>query len=456
MNKTERVVTQIQRQIENGALAPGARLLSIRRASQHFDVSKNTIVEAYDRLVAMGLIGARAGSGFAVVDQRSFSATDLAPPKHLLEAVDSISLLRAQLHQTHDVRVGDGRPPASWMDGIMPRRMVDIGGEVEGGDSSGYGSPHGYGPLRELIASRHQAQGIRLMPQQIVTTFGANHALDLIIRRFLGAGDVVLVDDPGYYPLIAKLKLAQVRFVGVRRNPNGPDLDDLRAKAERERPALFFTQSLGQNPTGGSLELPVAHGILQIASEFGFQVVDDDPFVDLHGIPGVRLAALDEFRSVIFTGTYSKTMSASFRVGYIAAAASTAAELAELKMITTVNSGRFSELLVTKIIHSGRFHKHMVRVSKRLADAAEDFRNSIKPLGLTLYSEQQAGYYAYLMLPEGMSDLDLAQKASKQSIFISPGTFFTVDPDNLIPGMRINVARANDSRFIRFLRDVVA
>ena len=91
---------------------------------------------------------------------------------------------------------------------------------------------------------------------KLLLTFGANHALDLIIRAMLSPGDTVLVDEPGYYPLFAKLTLARVRIVGVRRMPDGPDVDDLAAKIQSERPKLFFTQSLGHNPTGGSIVSP--------------------------------------------------------------------------------------------------------------------------------------------------------------------------------------------------------
>lgn len=82
----------------------------------------------------------------------------------------------------------------------------------------------------------------------------------------LSPGDTVLVDEPGYYPLFAKLALAQVWIVGVQRMPDGPDVDDLAAKIQSERPKLFFTQSLGHNPTGGSITLPVAHAVIKSAT----------------------------------------------------------------------------------------------------------------------------------------------------------------------------------------------
>ena len=215
---------------------------------------------------------------------------------------------------------------------------------------------------------------------------------------------------------------------------------------------MFFTQSLAQNPTGSSLDLPTAHGILRITERAGCRVVDDDPFVDLPGVEGVRLASLDQFRNVIFVGTFSKMLSASFRSGYIAAAPEIAAELAELKMITSVNSSRFSELIIGDIIRSRRYQKHLNRIARLTSEAATALARTLRGLGLETHTTPGQGYYTYLMLPAGMDDLVLAQRAAAEGIFLAPGTFFSVDPEAHRPGIRINVARANDPRFVRFLR----
>ena len=450
MSKTESLVRQLADSIANGSLSAGDRLPSIRMAAQDHNVSKNTIVEAYDRLVARGLITARQGSGFTVAAPSHAIREDDAP-RHLVEAVDSISLLRAQLDQNYAVRIGDGRPPALWMAGIPLRSFPEPNGDTPN-DTSGYGSHMGYHPLRALIAAQHKMDGIALRPEQIVTTFGANHGLDLIIRRYLKPGDTVLVDDPGYYPLFAKLRFSQVTFIGVPRGPNGPDLEQLRTLAQLHRPKLYFTQSLAQNPTGTSMDLATAHGVLKQAEIADFLVVDDDPFVDLPNATGVRLAALDGFDRVIFVGTFSKTLSASFRTGYIAAHTSITEELAELKMITTVNSSRFSEMIVAEMIQSRRYARHLKKLAARLAQAAQKLKSDLATLNLRCKVDPGQGYYAWLGLPKGVSDTDLAKKAATEGIFLAPSSFFMVHPSDAPSGMRLNTTRTSDPRFLRFLR----
>lgn len=450
MSKTDSIAKRLTDSIASGSLAVGARLPSIRSAARDHGVSKNTIVEAYDRLVAKGLITARQGSGFTVATT-SHTLREEDVPRHLVEAVDSISLLRAQLDQNYAVRVGDGRPPAFWMAGIPMRNLPELLNET-GNDTSGYGSHMGYQPLRTLIAARYNADGIAVTSEQIMTTFGANHGLDLIVRRYLKAGETVLVDDPGYYPLFAKLRFSQIHFVGVPRGPNGPDLDQLRRLATEHRPKLFFTQSLAQNPTGTSMDLATAHGVLKLAEIMDFMVVDDDPFVDIPDPKGVRLAAPDRFERVIFVGTFSKTLSASFRTGYIAAHRSITEELAELKMITTVNSSRFSEMIVAEMIQNHRYARHLKKLASRLRNAAEKLQDDLKPLGLQCKVPPGQGYYAWLDLPAGTSDTELAKKVAAEGIFLAPSSFFSVQPASAPPGMRINVTRTGDPRFLRFLK----
>ena len=378
-SRTQRIAASLSELIETGVTKAGERLPSIRLAAERHGVSKNTMAEIYDRLVAAGSIESRRGAGYYVC------AVTVAPPRrqaaHVAAASDLVTLLREQLDQHCDVRPGDGRPPASWMEGSelghhLRGRRGTRGGAVE----FGYGSSWGYGPLRDRIAAMLQERSIRCGSDQLLLTHGANHALDLIIRAFVEPGDVVFVDDPGYYPLFGKLTLAKARMVGIRRNMDGPDPDDLRAKLTAHRPRWFFTQSLAHNPTGGSIALHVAHDLLTLAGQHGFRLVEDDPFADV--LPPIlpRLAALDQLHRVIYVGTFAKTLSASLRVGYVAADPVSAAALSDLKLLTSVATSDFTERLVHDLIVDGQYVRHLRRLrgahprcdGRRQAEARRD------------------------------------------------------------------------------------
>lgn len=456
MSRAEDIATRISHAIDQGLLPPGKRLPALRVAALEYGVSKNTVVEAYDRLVARGRLEARKGSGFYVLPTTPGLLEAVAAP-HIVEAVDLVTLLREQLQQVHAVRVGDGRPPANWMeDSELGRHLRPSVARNAMPVSHGYGDPIGYAPLRSAIALTLSERSIQTNPDQVLLTFGANHGLDLIIRHLLRPGDKVLVDSPGYYPLFGKLRLAGIDVIGVRRAADGPDLEDLTAQIAAHGPKIFFTQSLAHNPTGGSISLPIAHNLLKIAARAGLHVVEDDPFGDVLPATHPRLAALDQLDRVIYIGTFSKTLSASLRIGYIAASPPLANALANMKMLTVVNSSGYLERMVSDLMASGQYRHHLRRLRDRIARASYRARVTLERLNLPILAAPSGGYYLWTELPPGTDDLALARKASQQGIFIAPGSVFFPERDKIRPGMRINIAYADDPAFVRFARQSIA
>ena len=107
--------------------------------------------------------------------------------------------------------------------------------------------------------------GIGVDLPQILLTSGVTHAMDLVARYFIRAGDAVLVDDPGYFILFGGLQSFGARIVGVPWNADGPDVEKMEALIKEHRPKLFFTNTILHNPTGASISQPVAYRILQLA-----------------------------------------------------------------------------------------------------------------------------------------------------------------------------------------------
>jgi DNA-binding transcriptional MocR family regulator len=454
LSRMDTIVAHYLRMMEQGALQPGQRVASIRKAADDHAVSKNTMAGAYDRLVALARLEARPGSGY-VVTAAARPALPGARP-HVAEALDLVSLLREQLDQHYEVRPGDGRPPASWMEGSELSAQFNAMKMPRGvGVEHGYGSSWGYLPLRERICLSLAERSITCTPEQVLLTHGANHALDLIMRDRLEPGDVVLVDDPGYYPLYGKLRLAKAHVVGIRRTPDGPDLDDLAAKIAGLRPKLFFTQSLAHNPTGGSLSLPVAHGLLQMADRHDFHIVEDDPFADMLPASSPRLAALDQLNRVLYVGTFSKTLSASLRVGYVAADRRSTASLSDIKLLTVVATSDHIERFVFGLISGGHYLRHIRRLRGRVAEATTRALVDLNAMGLAVTRPRDSGFYLWADLPSGTDELDLCRRAAAQSIFLAPGRVFRPDRQAQAPSIRINVAHASHAAFLAFMKQAL-
>lgn len=452
VTQAEAIMQRIAGQIAAGTYAFGSRLPSVRQTAWDHGVSKNTAAEAYDRLVAQGLVHARPGSGYFV--NQAVHAESFPSKPHVEAAVDIVSLLREQLDQRYHLRPGDGRPPPSWMEGSELRRhFVGFRGTDSDDVDYGYGSSWGYVPLRERLRVMLMERSITASLDGLLLTHGANHALDLIIRHLLEPGDVVFVDDPGYYPLFAKLTLARVTIVGIRRNVDGPDLEDLARKLAAHRPKLFFTQSQAHNPTGSSLSPAVAFGVLQLASRMGFHIIEDDAFGDMVPSALPRLAALDQLDRVIYVGTFAKTLSASLRCGFIAGRPTLVSALADLKMLTTVATADHVERLISHLINSGQYLRHLRRLRNRVAEAFTRSVTALGELGLQFDVPRTPGFYLWLYLPEGVDEIELYSEAAAQGIFVASGRVFHADrlPTHR-QAMRVNVAYGADPQFLTLMR----
>lgn len=451
MTKVNQIIEQISARITSGVYRAGQSLPSIRRGAVQFEVSKNTMAHAYDRLVSRGLLVARRGSGYFV--NRHASITCSHPQPEVSEATSVVSLLREQVDQHYETRPGDGRLPPSWTQDLNIRRVLRPEHSTTGRVKFGYGNSWGLGALVNWLRLSLAKRAIPTEPNGIVLTNGVNHGLDLIIRHLLEPGDTVFVDDPGYYPLFAKLRIAKATIIPIRRGTDGPCIRDVESKLVQHRPKAFFTQSHAHNPTGSSLSPSTAFRLLRLAELHDFLLIEDDVFADIlePGLP--RLASLNQQR-VLYVSSFSKTMSASLRCGYIAGPPALIRVLVDLKMITTVTTSAHVEGVVIDLIDSGQYLRHLRRIGNRLAESTKITVQALSELGLDVPLPEVPGFYLWVALPSHLDEHDLCRQAAQAGIFIAPASAFYVNRDSTRkPGMRVNVAYGMDPHFLAFLRE---
>ena len=447
----DQIVEGVRQQIDERHLRPGSRLPSIRGFASVHNISRFTVIEAYDRLVATGHLRSRRGAGFFVAAAESKSTRPQCNHDH--ERNEQMVWLVRRLLEAREGTCLAGGPwlPDAWLDEAGIRRVLRVLAGRRGADFLEYGDAFGYFPLREQIAETIMPDvGIAADPGQILLTTGASQALDLVIRCLLDPGDTVLVDDPGYYNLFGNLRLQGMRLIGVPRGLDGPDVDALDRLAAEHRPKLYFTQSVLQNPTGTSMSPHVAFRVLQAANRHDFRVVEDDIFSDLYTEATPRLAALDQLERVIYLRSFSKTLSGSLRVGFIACDPATAHDLADTKMVTCITTSQFSEQLVRHLLLEGHYRKFLVRLRERLDETRCNVIRSFEKIGLRTFCDPGAGMFLWARFDDVEDSLALAEDAMKQNLLLAPGTVFRpqLQPS---PWMRFNIAVCDEPDVMRGL-----
>lgn len=419
----------LARRIDEQGLRPGTRLPSIRKMAEQSGVSRFTVVEAYDRLVARGLVQSRRGAGFFVKARSgpltavaATAPSTLAPPAR----VDIAWLLRSMFRESNAPGMpgGAGLLPADWLDPEMVAGAVRAVGRSVRANLVSYGSPQGFAPLRQQIAAVLQNEGVPAHPDHnLLTTNGVTHGLDLIARHLVKPGDTVLVEDPAWFVIFGRLAAFGARLIGVPRGPDGPDLDLLEQLAAQHKPKLFIINGSVHNPTGHTLSAGAAYGILRIAERHDFMVVEDDTYGELHPGGAIKLAALDRLNRVIFVGGYSKMLAASLRVGYVAANPELLQKLADLKMLAGLTSPELGERVVHRVLMEGQYRRHIERVRLRVDDARQRCMKGLLKLGLTIPHEPHGGMFVWADC--GRDSEVLAREAADRGMLLAPGTLFS-------------------------------
>uniref|UniRef100_UPI0033402DBA aminotransferase-like domain-containing protein n=1 Tax=Castellaniella defragrans TaxID=75697 RepID=UPI0033402DBA len=443
--QTERVIQAIRQGIAARELVPGARLPSLRAMASNLQVSKSTVVEAYDRLAADGTIRPRPGSGFYVTGHLApLTLADIGP--RLDREVDPLWVSRQSLETgTRSLKPGCGWLPAEWMPQDAVRRALRAAARAPGTALSDYASPLGLPGLRQRLAQRLRERGTDTRPQQILLTDSGTQAVDLLCRFLIKPGDTILVDDPCYFNFLALLRAHQVRVVSVPHTPDGPDLAQFAQALAEHSPRLYLTNSGPHNPTGATLSPITTHRLLKLAQAHDLVIVEDDIFADFETTPTARLAAFDGLDRVIQVGSFSKTLSASARCGYIAARPDWIDALADLRIATAFSGSGLSQALVLSMLGDGTYRRQTESLRLRLAQSMHQAAEILGRLGISPWLLPRDGMFLWCQLPDGVDATTMARQALDKGLVLAPGNVFSLT-QSAGRMMRFNVSQMSDPR----------
>ena len=447
----DQIESRLREQIACGHLPAGARLASIRQLAGQLEISPNTVIAAYDRLVADGIIESRGTAGCFV------NPLAAAPPDPVaLEAGEEQEpVWLAQ--QSNDQRAGmllasSGALPPAWLEDAVPAAAVQRALARSAAGMATRCPPQGLPELRERLATLLRGFGLPVDAGRVMTTYGGTHAIDMIARCFLEPGDRVIVEDPGYFLMFGRLRQDGVRIVPVARRHDGVDLEQFEAACREHRPRLAFLQTALHNPTGWSSSAANLHRLLVIAQRHDVLIAEDDVQGHFQGAPATRIAALAGLDRVIYYSSFCKALSPALRIGYLAAEPALLKRLLRQKIHTVLTTPALNELVMLEVLAAGRWRKHLDRLQRRLAAARHASEKQLAAAGMRFDHPGEGGLFLWGELPAGV-DVDLlVQDAMRNKILLVRGAAFFADGTD-DPHIRFNVAMCQAPAVADYLRE---
>jgi GntR family transcriptional regulator / MocR family aminotransferase len=394
----DQLAQQIRERIRSGELAPGDPLPSTRDLASELRLSRNTAVYAYERLISEGYLESASRAGIFV----SRSITLPRDPKRLPKQV-------APKAAATEPNLASPRPfrPCQPDVGLFPlltwNRMRGRAMRREGRSLLNYQAScvAGFPGLRENVATYlRDHRGVRCDSHQVVITSGSQQALFLLAMLLLKPRDQVYLEDPGYVEARQACVHAGSRVVGGRVDEQGLRVPD-------EKVTLIYTTPSRQFPTGVSMSLPRRLALLDYAVQNRAWIIEDDYDSELRygAAPLPSLQSLDGSGRLIYTGTFSKVLFPSLRLGYVVMPEDLLDRFIELKHLSDDHLPLIDQATLALFLESGAFYSHIRRCRREYAARQALFLKLFASSKLPLkFENTDGGMNVVGYLPEGSDD----------------------------------------------------
>ena len=443
---------QMKDAILSGDIAPSARLPATRELGRLLQVSRQTVLAAYEQLMAEGYLEGAVGKGTFVsaslpaaarkAGGKAADEEDAVPPlvRPLSARGEAMAAAMARVRH-HDGPLRTFRISMPGLD-LFPfevwrklearhwrRRQVPLG----------YGGPAGHAPLRELLCAYLQAsRGVRCAPEQIVITTGSQQALYLLAQLLLAPGEGVWLESPGYQGALAPFAVAGAKICPVPVDAEGMHVAYAAARYPDAR--MAFATPSHQLPLGVTMSLARRLELLRWAQAKRAWIVEDDYDSEYRytGPPLASLQSLDRTGCVIYVGTLSKVLFPALRLGYIVAPPALAEPLARAKAVVDRHSPIVPQAVLADFIREGHFARHIRRTRDAYGERRIAMLEAIgsRMRGLLSCGPSDAGLDLCVGVTNGLSELDAAARAGEGGVDVRPLAYYTnpaAGPDCAVP-----------------------
>lgn len=432
-HRYEQLADLIVGMIDNGALAAGTKLPSVRAISEQHRISVSTVLQAYRLLVDRGVIVARPQSGFYVVaceGARALPSVSRPPVKASIVSISgAVAVLLEHAHDSALVPLGCAVPDPT----LLQSRSLDLAlsraARRHGARYNVYGTAQGHLELRREIAGRAMRHEHALSPDDILITGGCTEAVTLALMTVANRGDIVAVESPTYFGLLHTLEVLGLKALELPTHPTrGIDIAALARAVESQPVAACILSSTFSNPLGGCMSETDKKAVLEVLNRLAVPLIEDDVYGDIY-FDGERpkpFIALEGGANTIYCSSFSKTLAPGYRVGWIASKAYTK-QVVERKLALNLCNPILPQVALAEVLASGAYETHLRRLRRILESNLINMSKAVESSfpNETKVSRPKGGFALWLELPEQFDSRALFDGAIERGICFTPGDVFS-------------------------------
>ncbi len=341
------------------------------------------------------------------------------------------------------------------------REIVDDVLTKDGAQALQYGITEGYLPLREAVASRMNKKGMEVTKDNVLIVSGSQQVIDLTGKIFIDPRDTVVVTAPTYLTALTGWAIYQTTFESIPIDSNNMRMDIFEERMKRlakrsNPPVIVYALPNFQNPAGVTMPEKNRKTLADLASEYDFLILEDDPYGELRyrGEHIRSIKSFDDENRVIYMSSFSKVLAPGLRVGWVVADEEIIKKTVIAKQSADVCTNVLGQRIAHEYIVRGEIDHQIEKIKSiysRKMNLMLNGMDELMPKGVS-WTRPDGGMFIWVNLPEGMDSAELLKKALKKRVAFVTGKAFFADPKDGTSSLRLNFTHPSDDMIKEGLR----
>lgn len=442
----------IKDSIAKALLQKGSKLPSTREVSEMLNISRNSVVTAYENLESDGIVETLKGKGtFVAIETKlvsgEFNIDWNSKINNYGSTCRDLDIIKTELPWKKGmISFKSIAPEENLFDLEEFKRAFLNGFSLEGDKLLNYGYAKGYRPLIEYLMDYMKEKGVNTEGKEILITNGFTEGFDIALSSLTVPGDMIICENPTHNTALKIMKAHGLNVIGIPMTFDGIDTRILEDTLQSNSVKLSYIIPSYHNPTGVVMSGERRQEVFRIFQKYGVPIIEDG-FNEELLYSGSHLPSIASLctkgNGVIYIGSFSKILFPGLRLGWIFGDAKLIDALESVKRARTIHSSFLDQGAFYHYMKSGAFNRYVKKIRKYYGYKYEFTLEQVKRYIPNEYIMGQGGLHIFIKLLNGLSSRAVLEECHKKGVVFTPGDIFYTD-DSGTDAMRLGFSRVNE------------